>query len=231
MTRGGPDMGVTPCAKRHAGLWGAVYFLQIGDMRCFDLVSSTVLGRGRERSETMNMSHVPGDGSAGPQAHAAPVCHEEDICDLGVVTVVEAFLPGVDRLLLDFDAGTELPGISLDTETVPGSTAVLGNGAPMVLVRGVTEVRPADITLRNLPPPIDPDVLRAVKVVKDFDPKLDIVEVLYDPLDGGAPLVEVRDFADKSGAAVIVNGRPILALRGTTGISPEDIRLIPRDRH
>ena len=177
----------------------------------------------------MEMRHVPGDRLASPPA--TPVCHEEEVGDVGLVTVVEAFLPGVDRLLLDFDAGTELPSLSLDTELVPGSTAVLGNGTPMVLLRGVTEVRLADVALRNLPPPIDPDALRAVEVVQDFDPKVDAVEVLYDPLDGGKPLIEVRDFADKSGAAVIFNGRPILAVRGALGITPEDIKLIPRAAH
>lgn len=72
---------------------------------------------------------------------------EEQIDGYGVVSVVQDFRPGTDRLMLEFDAGQPIPQVSLDTTLEAGSTAVFGDGALMVILRGVTGVDLDDIAL------------------------------------------------------------------------------------
>ena len=180
----------------------------------------------------MDMSQVPGSGPAGlsERVGKSPVNHDEMIDGFGIVTVVEDFIPGVDRLLLDFDAGTAMPEVSFDTELEDGSTAVMGDGLLMVVLRGVKDVQASDVEMRTLPAPIDPDDLPSLEVIDHFDPDEDEIEVLYDapPQSGHLPQIEVRDFADQTGAVVLFDGEPILAVRGAQGLQPSDVKLIPR---
>lgn len=170
---------------------------------------------------------IPGLQGKHPN-HKPPVTRDETIEGFGLVTVVEAFIPGVDRLILDFDAGVPTPEVTFDTDLEAGSTAVLGNGLLMVVVRGATGLSPADVEIRELPADIDFKSLPKLQVIEGFDPEVDEIEILFDPVADAEPTVEVQDFADKSGAMILFNGRPVMVVNGAQGLRPEAVILVPR---
>lgn len=61
--------------------------------------------------------------------------------------------------------------------------------------------------------------------VADFDPTEDRIEVIFDPSVNPDPTLEVQDFADGSGANIILNGEIILSVEGAQGLDPNMIVL------
>lgn len=61
--------------------------------------------------------------------------------------------------------------------------------------------------------------------VADFDPSEDRIEVIFDPAVNPDPTLEVQDFADGSGANIILNGEIILSVEGAQGLDPNMIVL------
>lgn len=61
--------------------------------------------------------------------------------------------------------------------------------------------------------------------VEDFDPGADRIEVIFDPAETPTPTLEVQDFADGSGADIILNGEVILSVAGAQGLDPNMIDL------
>ncbi|MBF9029584.1 hypothetical protein HKCCE3408_04170 [Rhodobacterales bacterium HKCCE3408] len=192
-----------------------------------------------------------------PDGSLLPASQDEAIAGYGTVPVISDFMPGVDRLLLDFDAGAPRPDVTLNLAIEPGSTAVMGDGLLMVVLRGVTGVSTTDIELRAYcaqddPPPdaacvgrIDgaismarllgldedmddlPDSCAAVPVVTDFDRNADVIEVVYDPSLSPDPVIEVADLANGRSAAILLDGQPVLHVVGAQGLDPSDVTLIP----
>lgn len=56
--------------------------------------------------------------------------------------------------------------------------------------------------------------------VADFNPIEDRIEVIFDPDVNPNPQVEVHDFADGSGADILLNGSVILSVSGAQGMDP-----------
>lgn len=167
-------------------------------------------------------------GTDAPDTAGLPTCRDEVVIGYGLVTVITGFLPGTDRLLLDFNAGAPLPAVTLNLAIEPGSTAVMGNGLLMVMLRGATGVATSDVELRELPRPEDWDREPEVETVDRFDPNLDVIEILCDPDQLDLRRVAVVDFSDGTGATVLFNDRPVLKVRGAQGLDPQDILLVPR---
>lgn len=172
----------------------------------------------------MNTTIAQEQASDPPQ----PSCREEIVAGFGLVTVITGFQPGTDRLLLDFHNGATLPELSFDMGLEPGSTAVMGNGLLMVMLRAAQGVTTGDVDLRVLPEPELWDQPAPLDFVESFDPELDVVEVVYQPDHYDRLAVEVVDFADGTGATIWFNDDPILAVRGAQGLAPEDVVLTPR---
>lgn len=61
--------------------------------------------------------------------------------------------------------------------------------------------------------------------VEDFDPGEDRIEVIFDPSENPDPMLEVQDFADGTGADIILNGEVILSVAGAQGLDPNMIEL------
>lgn len=61
--------------------------------------------------------------------------------------------------------------------------------------------------------------------VEDFDPGEDRIEVIFDASQDPDPTLEVQDFADGSGADIILNGEVILSVAGAQGLDPNMIEL------
>lgn len=61
--------------------------------------------------------------------------------------------------------------------------------------------------------------------VADFNPSEDRIEVIFDPQENPDPMLEVLDFADGSGADIILNGEVILSVAGAQGLDPNMIQL------
>ncbi len=61
--------------------------------------------------------------------------------------------------------------------------------------------------------------------VTDFDPGMDRIEVIFDPEVNPNPVLEVLDFADGSGADILLNGEVILSVTGAQGLDPNLIEL------
>lgn len=61
--------------------------------------------------------------------------------------------------------------------------------------------------------------------VADFDPTEDRIEVIFDPEESPDPRLEVLDFADGSGADILLNGQVILSVTGAQGLDPSMIDL------
>lgn len=61
--------------------------------------------------------------------------------------------------------------------------------------------------------------------VEDFNPGEDRIEVIFDPAESPDPTLEVQDFADGSGADIILNGEVILSVAGAQGLDPNLIEL------
>ncbi|OAN75208.1 hypothetical protein A8B78_16765 [Jannaschia sp. EhC01] len=61
--------------------------------------------------------------------------------------------------------------------------------------------------------------------VTDFNPTEDRIEVIFDPQESPDPTLEVLDFADGSGADIILNGEVILSVAGAQGLDPNMIDL------
>ncbi|MEM1274295.1 MAG: hypothetical protein AAGF88_10785 [Pseudomonadota bacterium] len=168
-----------------------------------------------------------------PRDAALPQSHEEAVDGHGVVTVIEDFLPGLDRLLLDFDSNV-LPQITLDMSVEAGSTAVMGNGHLMVVLRGATGVAVSDVETRmsdgseawETDTAEDDD---GVCFIADFDPAEDVIEVLYDPGTLTKHSIKVTDFEDGTGANIFFNGKLVLSVSGAQGIDPADIQLVQRN--
>ncbi|MEM9756983.1 MAG: hypothetical protein AAF914_13355, partial [Pseudomonadota bacterium] len=142
-----------------------------------------------------------------------PPAGEALIDGFGTVPVVTDFLPGIDRLCLSFDTGTALPLVTLNQAIEPGSTAVMGNGALMVMLRGIEGVALTDIALETLPAGA-PEARDPVPFFDDFDPRTDVVEVLYDATISSDPVVQVADFDDGTGATVLLDGHPVISVAG-----------------
>lgn len=64
--------------------------------------------------------------------------------------------------------------------------------------------------------------------VADFNPSEDRIEVIFDPYESPDPTLEVLDFADGSGADIILNGEVILSVAGAQGLDPNMIDLQAR---
>ncbi|MBL4627846.1 MAG: hypothetical protein JKY00_07385 [Roseicyclus sp.] len=61
--------------------------------------------------------------------------------------------------------------------------------------------------------------------VEDFHPGEDRIEVIFDAVANPNPVIEVQDFADGSGADIILNGEVILSVSGAQGLDPSLIDL------
>ncbi|MEX3017684.1 calcium-binding protein [Gymnodinialimonas hymeniacidonis] len=61
--------------------------------------------------------------------------------------------------------------------------------------------------------------------VSDFNPSEDRIEVIYDPDTTPNPIIEVQDFADGSGADIMLNGQVVLSVTGAQGLDPNVIDL------
>lgn len=61
--------------------------------------------------------------------------------------------------------------------------------------------------------------------VTDFNPAEDVIEVLYDPASVNNPTITVVDFADGSGADIVLDGRVILHVTGAQGLDPAQVEL------
>lgn len=77
-----------------------------------------------------------------------PTYIEESVEGWGTVTVVSNFEPGIDRLVLQFDAEDgPLPEVTLNMDVEAGSTAVMGDGLLMTIVRGTTDLSLGDLVI------------------------------------------------------------------------------------
>ncbi|MEM9318619.1 MAG: hypothetical protein AAGA70_06400 [Pseudomonadota bacterium] len=174
-------------------------------------------------------------GREEPAPQRLPVSQDEMINDYGVVTVVSGFLPGTDRLVLDFDEGADLPEVTFDLSVEQGSTAVMGNGLLMVVLRGAAGVSISDIEMRHVPvtsTPVFPAMaedLRGVRTIENYNPAEDVIEIACDPATTDESSVMVEDFPDGTGAYIFFNGKPVLAVRGAQGLRPADVNLVPHE--
>ena len=163
-----------------------------------------------------------------------PIYSEERFGGFGLVSVIDGFQPGTDRLMLDFNPGATLPVVTFDMALEPGSTAVMGNGRLMAVLRGVTGVAISDIRLRELPSPDDwredaNPAKKPLKIVDSFNPVEEVIEVFYQPGQFDQLDLRVEDFSDGTGATVWLNNTPVIAVRGAQGLTPADIVLVPQD--
>jgi len=71
----------------------------------------------------------------------------------------------------------------------------------------------------------DPDPMKQVGHVTDFNPAQDVIEVLYDPETMPNPTISVSDFDDGTGANIYFNGGLILTVEGAQGLDPSSIQL------
>ncbi|MDG4650458.1 hypothetical protein P6F26_18600 [Roseibacterium sp. SDUM158017] len=99
---------------------------------------------------------------------------------------------------LDRDAGDLIDGGGGDDTILIGAGDTVGGGTG------------ADSFLTGVYAAADDDAA----LVTDFDPGEDRIEVLYDPEETALPIVAVVDFADGSGASIVVNGETILRVTG-----------------
>lgn len=183
---------------------------------------------GAHKAERLALSYIePKHHTQGRAAKAQPLIYDEDIPDYGVVPVVEHFLPGIDRLLLDFDDDAVLPRVTLNLTLEHGSTAVFGDGRLMAILRRVTQVSTRDIELRRAAPEHVPMDLSQLSIIENFDSRHQEIEVHFDP-GGAPPKIDVVDLTDQSGTLICFNGTPIAAVRGTHGLDTGDVTLVPR---
>lgn len=61
--------------------------------------------------------------------------------------------------------------------------------------------------------------------VTDFDPSMDVIEVVYDPDQTPDPQISVEDFEDGTGAYILLDGEIILNVSGGQDIDPDLIQL------
>ncbi len=109
----------------------------------------------------------------------------------------------------DQDAGDVLIGGSGDDSIVLGSGDVAQGGTGADTFVGGDHIS-------------DPN---DAGVVSDFDPIEDRIEVLYNPSNNPNPVIEVQDFADGSGADIVLDGQVILSVSGAQGLDPSLIDL------
>lgn len=163
---------------------------------------------------------------------AQPTYSDEDIPGWGVVTVVGNFISGVDQIVLEFDPSDgPLPLLTFDHTLEDGSTALMGDGRLMAIVRGVTEVRRADV---NMLVAEDVSVAecevgetdKTMPMLENFDPAEDVIEIMYNPTAHPDPKITVEDFADGTGADILLDGKSVLRIAGAQGIDPAEVRLV-----
>jgi hypothetical protein len=109
----------------------------------------------------------------------------------------------------DHDSGDVLLGGSGDDQIIlgQGDTAIGGTGADTFT--GGSYVQSAEVAGH----------------VNDFNPAEDRIEVIFDPAVDPDPTIEVQDFADGSGANIMLNGEIILSVVGAQGLDPNMIEL------
>lgn len=145
-----------------------------------------------------------------------------------------------DRLVLDF-AGHEqdAPTITVDLESSPGDAVIEANGVAVTLVRDAPDMTPGhvDVVMAGQDDtwPDDDDGVGEAgeglsdgerpRVVTDFDPERDAIEVLYDAAALPDPEIGVTDFDDGRGASITVNGEPVLHVVGAQGVQPSEVVL------
>lgn len=61
--------------------------------------------------------------------------------------------------------------------------------------------------------------------VTDFDPSMDVIEVIFDPDLTPDPVITVEDFDDGTGANILFEGQLILSVSGAQGLDPALIEL------
>lgn len=61
--------------------------------------------------------------------------------------------------------------------------------------------------------------------VTDFNPSMDVIEVIFDPDLTPDPMITVEDFADGTGANILFEGQLILSVSGAQGLDPSMIEL------
>ncbi len=61
--------------------------------------------------------------------------------------------------------------------------------------------------------------------VTDFDPSMDVIEVIFDPDLTPDPVITVEDFDDGTGANILFEGQVILSVSGAQGLDPALIEL------
>lgn len=176
-----------------------------------------------------------------------PIYTDEEIEGWGVVTVVANFIPGVDQIILEFDPSEgPLPLLTFDHGLEDGSTALMGDGRLMALVRGVTEIKREDVNMivaeaedgprasgldgefGQADPAPQGARKRALPLLDNFDPREDVIEVVYDPSAHPDPVITVEDFEDQTGANILLDGETVLRVAGAQGLDPADVRLIAR---
>ncbi len=59
--------------------------------------------------------------------------------------------------------------------------------------------------------------------VTDFDPSVDVIEVMYDPGLTPNPVLSVADHSDAGGADILLNGKVILSVTGAQGLTVDQI--------
>lgn len=70
---------------------------------------------------------------------------------------------------------------------------------------------------------------QSVGTVEDFDREADQIEILYDPAVIDDPALDVVDFEDGTGASIVLNGSPILHVKGAQGLDPAQIVVRPSE--
>lgn len=118
-------------------------------------------------------------------------------------------IPQDDGQPVDTDQGDQLFGGDGDDVIMigAGDTATGGDGSDSFITTS------------------DPDPMKQVGHVADFDPSQDVIEVLFDPETTPNPVITVSDFEDGTGANIYFNGGLILTVSGAQGLDPSIIQL------
>lgn len=124
---------------------------------------------------------------------------------------------GNDRIDGTFGAGRNLAsdqdegdlidgGVGDDTILIGSGDTVFGGSGSDALIAG-------------------PQGVNGPGIVSDFDPAEDRIEVMYDPVQTPDPVITVNDFADGSGADILLNGEVVLRVSGAQGLDAAEIDL------
>jgi hypothetical protein len=148
------------------------------------------------------------------------------------IPLVTEFAPETDRLILDFEGeADDAPVIGVDLESSPGDALILADGVPVTFVAGATGLSTAhvDIVMTGTDadadaaarPAADTGNVEALEVIRGFDPSTQQIEIDYDPAVYADPHVAIRAAEDGSGAQILLDGKVVASVAGTTGLDPD----------